>query len=825
MILDFYLSGFIPLSTVGIKSVTMNTKQQINLFISANGSSKSSVLKELHPFPPDSSKFLEGGSKVITLVNNNKVYKLTSIMGKEPQHKFEVDGENLNTGNTATAQRMLVETHFGITQQCAKIMSGLYITDLFNSMSPGKRKDFLMDLYPNDTTYAMSVFVKLKDEYNSLRGALRNQIARYAIEKQTLESINKLSETELMDKVNLLDDEIKEGLLLSGQLGNNKSYSNLQLTHDNVIRNAVWLSQCNIVNVSGYTRVGLQRQINTTENQLKHAQDKQSYYSNLLAEYQSQVSLKDIKQDPKQIEARLKTITAELTLQYHKRDTLTQFFKEHSLLSTAYEQFGGRFVVGLTELRSYLLNVVVSSVPTLTGNGYQKWMEDKDHLVNEKVRTEQLLQDKQHTLQHYRNADDIECPDCKHTFKVGITRKDINIVENDIKGLTLRIEQLTNQITELETKIENDKEWFQTMQALYQFLRNQRYTEADLSKVVKEYDIGKKDGTVLVNVINQLVAYDDCMETIKPLEAEKVVNTTQITLLKQNYIGGLIEKINTTETKVNQYNNSIRLYQKKLRIDNVLLQRMEEYDTKLTQFRLNCQQFKTMLSSEFNHQLKQQVDIGVSSRTLDKNQIMSEIIRNKSMHSVVDSIDEDIQRLKRRIKMVKLLMDSLCPNKGFIGKLMSDFIKTFCGNVNAIIRSFTDMPLLIKPCNKDNGDLTYKFPVVNGYATEASDISDCSAGESEILNWTIRKVAMRYKPNWFPLFMDEVGAFLDEVNRSRFFEYLQQILANKEHEQLFMVSHYVAQHGMFHNPNIISFKSEGLTIHGDINSNTTLQTY
>ena len=81
---------------------------------------------------------------------------------------------------------------------------------------------------------------------------------------------------------------------------------------------------------------------------------------------------------------------------------------------------------------------------------------------------------------------------------------------------------------------------------------------------------------------------------------------------------------------------------------------------------------------------------------------------------------------------------------------------------------------------------------------------------------------MKYKPNWLPLFMDEVGAFLDEINRTRFFEYIQDIMRNKDHDQLFMISHYVAQHGVFNNPNIIGIRYEGLTVNGKVNVNTTI---
>jgi|AGFT01.1.fsa_nt_gi hypothetical protein len=823
MILDFYLKGFIPLATSNVREIKMVTKDQINIFISTNGAGKSSIMRELHPFPPDTSKFEDGGTKIISILHNGKIYKMTSVMGKEGYHKFEVDGENLNTGNTATAQRMLAESHFGITQATAKILSGLHITDLFNSMSPAKRKDFLMDLYPNDTSYAMDVYGKLKDEWNSLRGALRNQISRYAIEKQTLETLNKLSEDELLSRVATLDEEIREGLLMVGRLSLAKEHPQLRRMHEALTDTASFLLKFTVANPECLSREQAKNRVIHHENFLRSHQQKQEHHSKKLAELNEQVSLKDIQQDPKVLEQRAKAIEADLKHWNEKRSNLKTYLNDHGILMEAYANFGSRFVVALSEMKQYLINVTPSSVPNLTRQMYQEWVSKRDLMGNERSKTKHMLEEKQHRLAHYRGMESVECPKCDHTFKVGVTEQDINLLEVAIAGLTKQVGHYDVEIAKLDVLIENDSDWFLSMQALYNFLRQQRYTDADLAMVIREYDIGKVNGVNLVNAIDRLADYDDAVENIKPLEKEQQVNTSQINLLKQNYIGTLIKQIKQSEESINFHNVAMRSANVRLRTDRYLLEQMEKYDERLSLFKTQLRSFKAALTGEFHYQLKKEVDFGIAGRTAEKNHCMSEIIRSKSLHSVVDSIDQDIQRLKRRTKIVKALMDSLCPNKGFIGKLMLDFIKTFCGNTNAIIKEFSSITLMLKPCNKDNGDLTYRFPVVNGQNTEAADISDCSAGESEILNWAIRKVGMRYKPNWFPMFMDEVGAFLDEVNRTRFFAYIQSIFADKEHEQLFMVSHYAAQHGMFNNPNIIAINREGLTIQGKVNAHTIIQ--
>lgn len=820
MITYFLLEGFIPLKTSGVHKLELKKLTDVNLFISTNGSGKSTTIKEMHPFPPDSSKFEEGGKKII-VIETDKVYKLTSVIGKEGTHMFEVDGVNLNTGKTATAQAMLAETHLGLDKSTARVFSGMYPIDLFTNMSPAKRKDYLMALYPNDVSYAMARFYKIKDEYNSLRGALKNQIARYTAEKTNLDAVRNMSETDLLLKVNTLDEEIREGLVLLGSLNNAAEQPMLNDTRNKLMELIGVALKTKIDNPEGYTRESLKRTIELNEIIAINTQNKQARYSDLLAELTEHVSMQDIKQDPKQIEARLNLVNSELKRLVSKNDQLLNLLKEHPVLTTQYNDHSG-YPTALEELKGYLGRITIASVPDMTGAIYNGFITNRDKLNNERTKTLALLESKQHKLKHYLSAEDVTCPDCTHIFKVGITPKDINILQNDVAGLTKSLEQYDKQILKVTDAIELDNDWFNSMQSIMMYVRQQRSTTASLMDIIKTYDIGKIDSTLLINAIDMLLLHHQTNQAILPLNDEKEGLTNRLNVINQNYIGSVIEKIKDAENEVQWHNRSLRIIRRTLTRQKLLLNQIENYENSCNSIKVLIADFKNSISEEYRYQLKHLVSLGVSDRTKEKNSIMSEIIRDKSLSSVVESIDSDIKRLKRRIKGVKILMDGLCPNKGLIGKLMLDFIQVFCGNVNANIKEFSNIPLLLKPCNKDNGDLTYKFPVINGLNTCNSDASECSAGESEIINFVCRKVGMRYKPNWYPLIMDEVGVYLDEINRGRFFDYVQQLMVNKDHHQLIMVSHYASQTGMFKEPNIIGIRYDGLTITGPVNTNASI---
>lgn len=820
MIIEFILEGFVPSLTSGIRKIHAKTKSDINIIIGSNGASKSSILRELNPFPPDSSKFVEGGKKDITLLHNGNTYHLVNTYGKEAGHIFEVNGVDLNTGNTATAQRMLAEQHFGMTQSMCKVLTGLHYQDLFTFMSPTKRKEFLMDLYPNDTTYAMGVFIKLKNEYNSLRGALKNQIARFAAEKLKLDAISKMNEAEMLHLVNSLDQEIRDHLLLLGSLQDSEEYPEIHKQRDIIIQKLNRIIGCKISNPNGFTKESLKSIINQNSRSLEIAKSKQEYLSRTFAELQEQVSMINVNQDPKQLEARIKLLEGEITRYNDTKENTLRILNDHPTLLNNRDTVG--FISAIQTFEDHVNTMVLSSTPELTGIQYARYIEDADKLGNERTKTKQMLETKQHQLAHYNSVESINCPDCKHAFKVGVTEKDIYLIKNDIDGLEKMILKYDDRIQELEKKIDNDREWFQRMGELMNWIKRQHLTQFPLQDLINEYSIGKIEGSHIREGIVSLIKYNDAYLLSEQYDKEKVILESQLLLLKQNYIGGLIEKIKLTEEDLIWQNQSVRLLTHQILRHKLILTDIVQYEDDCLHFKLSMKDYASRVQKHLRFSLKRNVTDIVTEKTSQKNSLMSEIIHNKSISSVVESIDKDIQRLKRRIRIVKSLMDGICPNKGLIGKLMSDFIKVFCGNMNAIIKEFSHIPLLIKPCTKENGDLTYKFPVINGVNTENSDISECSAGESEILNFVSRKVGMRYKPNWLPLFMDEVGAFLDEINRTRFFEYIQKSMADKEHDQLFMISHYVAQHGIFHDPNIIGIKYEGLTVNGKVNINTTI---
>jgi hypothetical protein len=278
--------------------------------------------------------------------------------------------------------------------------------------------------------------------------------------------------------------------------------------------------------------------------------------------------------------------------------------------------------------------------------------------------------------------------------------------------------------------------------------------------------------------------------------------------------------VNSIEHDLSVENGKISFYKAKLNSLNTTLKAIQTYGSDVKRLGVLRQEILRGLEGQGRVNLRRVVDNRISELTSDKENYLTSIIKSKSLTAVVQSISADIERLKRRLKIVEVLMNGLCPNKGLIGKLMSDFINSICGNMNAVINKVWNTPLYIKPCSKENGDLTYKFPVVKGEKDPTPDVADCSGGEIDILDWVFRFVLLGYHQFPFPLVMDEVGPFLDEIKRGRFFNFIQEYTQGKDARQLFLVSHYFSQLGVFKEPNIIALRYEGLTLPGEVNQHS-----
>jgi energy-coupling factor transporter ATP-binding protein EcfA2 len=819
MLTKLILENYIPLQKNGINYVELDLNAMVNLFIAQNGVGKTSILKEVNQLPPEAADFDTGGRKYGEWKIEGKHYIFDSRTGVSDGHSFKLNGEELNKGGTFMAQKELCWTHFKLDRPRAKFLSGLKVYDLFSNLTPARRKDILLWLYPNDTTYAMGVFNKLKSERNELKAVLKNQVSRYADESEKLKRITECGVDELEARIKHIDEELRKSLLIRGSLEEYKIHPGLRQK----IEQFEYLSTALTVNkVSGFieSEDELVEGIEMTERLIDNYEENIAAIQHTIGENAGLLEgVEEYLQDPLLFQNQADQLETEINQLKSSIKEQTVILGDYPVFNEEEMSFQGLDLVYDSFVAQ--LHCVTNANDSSINGAVYKQMEIQLNNLNNRIRDyEGKLSAGGHQLKHYNSAEAVECPDCKHNFKVGINEKDIHRLRADVDSWTVAIGNLEKERDVVADKLDNDRSWYESMVALHQFCR-MRSDAPCLGVLVKDFNVGKSEISNLLNALRAYKTRFDATKRIESLLEEKNLIETRIGLMNRDNVLDVASFVEGWERELVKDQKKLAFYNRRLKTFNGRLAIIRNYGNDLAKLNELKEEIFQGLFDEGYVKFRKQLDERISILTEEKEDNLRSIITSRSLSAVVDSIHDEVLRLRKRMIIVETWMDKLCPNKGFIGKLLTDFIKTFCGNANAMIQDVWNTPLYVKPCNKANGDLTYRFPVVVGDSKPVPDMSDCSLGQTGIIDFAMRLTALTYH-GYFPLIMDEVGTNLDEVKRTRFFNFVRELAQKKDARQIFCVSHYLSSFGVFSKPNVVAMKHDGLTLPAEPNKNNTI---
>ncbi|AUR80921.1 DNA double-strand break repair Rad50 ATPase [Vibrio phage Aphrodite1] len=819
MITELRLKNNTGLLTKGTRSVELTLTDLVNIFMGRNGYGKTSLLKECHPLPPDNADYAKGGYKYVKwVVSEQEFYIMESHTGSSSTHSFKKNGvEELNTGGTLTVQKELCKQYFGLTPNLVKYMSGLKVNDLFTTLSTAVRKQIIMDMYPNDTRYAVNVYNKIKSELRNCVGAIKNQHHRLAEENQRKEQLMGKKVPELEQDIEKLDTRIKEAMVLSGALdGVNPPNENLQQE----MRRFIKLTKELVV--GSVTTVQTPRELELTCTQYKRIMTAKNlkigiYRSKITDLMETLSGVNYVTETPEVLEQQRQDL---LALQKHDIEV---FEDSKRIVEEVFGEVKDDVIDLLSrasgQLVSVLEQVTLASSDKVTLLDYRLWEERLEEINNQgrnlKYQTEEL----RHQLKHFDMTEDMQCPECDHEFKPGFDLKDVELKRKELTRLEQTLQTVRDQRESLKKRLALDEEFYTTLSKVVSTARYLDDDDRTLLNILKDHRVGYRDATPLINGIKMAVVYRERRDLLNQHQAEIQSLTIRIDALRRNDISELSRQLTELESLLASEMESLRRFNDKLSKVEYKLEEMQTRDAKIDLLETLRDHILESFKDKGRYILKQATSNAINDWVPTKDRYMQMLIRGRSTESVIRSIEEDIQRLEERRDKLQLLQDTICPNKGMIAKLMEDFIKALVGNMNAIIREVFTTPLYILPCVNNKGELSYRFPVINSVDGKPSkDVSDCSGGEQDIINLAFRMVLMRYQSqNRFPLILDEVGVKLDAFHQQRLFDYILNISTNGSVAQILMVSHFFSHTSMFKDPNVIALNSEGISVPEDAN--------
>lgn len=801
-----------------IEYIKIEPENKIQLILGANGSGKSSLIKEFNPLPAVPNQFHKDGYKHVVIHHRNSVYDLKSSFGSSGnKFSFIKDDEELNPGGTVTVYKELVKKYFNITQEVIDLLNG---NENFHSMSVNDRRNWFTKISDVDYSFALSYYSKLKEEQRDIQGAIKLNQSRLVQESEKL-----LSEEE----ESLLRDKIKT--------------TNEFITH-----------LLNIRQNQNNDRGIISSLIDEIEFSIKSYSDKiMSCYSDFYLEVGNRVVI-DI--DKSIVDAQVSIGMLEKEISEHKEIILEKsetlnLFRNSNLQSASeisdkikikVEELDGinfytdikisqpdQVYQAFSGIRSTITEIVSELEPNddykYSRNTYALILENISRLEKSKVQISSntsALEAAKKELEHYKDHGLTECPKCDHRWFKGYDENKYQEILFGINANNTRFDEITKELEECNEKLAKIKSYFERYK-LYNNLTSSYPILEPIWNYLSENNILLKEPQNISMVLNRIQS--DLLTMIRLEQIKKELEELHkaketLSVNESNTLASIEEDIKDHEVALITYMTNISTIRSELELYNTLKRirlNVQEYKDKLEKLIvLREDRYKELIEINRRDSINSIIMELQLSNTKDE-QTISKVDVQKAL---VENIKKQLDELNDKSEVYKILVKELSPTEGLIAKSLTGFINHFVFQINSFIKKIWSYPLELVPMNSDTEDeidLDFKFGVkVNG-DIPIPDVSNCSSAMKEVINLAFRIVSMKYLHlEDAPLFLDEFSSAMDHHHRQMAFHVITNLLTSANFSQIFLISHYVDSYGSLKNSDVTVLSTMNIVLPKDM---------
>ena len=808
-IIELELHKYIRLAFSAVETIVYRPELDSQIIIGSNGSGKSSLMSELNPLPVPKNYMLPGGYKRVEVEHKGKNYTLLSTYGKGGKNSFKEHTDNglveLNEGGTAMAQKILIEKIFGLNIELLRLWLG---QTLFTDLPPTKRRDWILKLSGSDLDYAMKAFSIAKNMLNDAKAVDKHIAKRLGDETADVADQNRINQLE--DQVATLTNELNN---LLEQKNNSLpsvptltvEMSRLSREFDDCVAEASTLRLVKpkfiapeinnihslwnaITNIK--TEKGLQKErLDELYKQKQHIEE----------------TLAALSKNGVNSANDLQAVTDEINKEIKAIIGCTEIYKAVDMENI--EQLVGRF----QGQRGMIVEML--SILPFNDNGYYS----RDKLEKTKVfisKTQGFLgsanqrsNELSHYLKHFNNSENIECPQCEHQFVPGYKNFDPVAIEKEIKELNQSISEQEDRLRKATAYAEECTDYVRQINAFKRMVSENPDFEALWSQMVKDglYKVHPHSHLPLVENFSQQL--DNCLSIRKLQESVKLNET-------------ILKTINDQKSESKNYSDDHVLY-----LDSYIaksIARIKELDEQLqratryyrdvektTKAIERAEQIRDGLADRYNLLVKASINHAVNQEIQSRQVTLATANGLLTKINKHDAVIKDLQNQKiesgDKVQDANIIMKALNPIDGLISKYIQSFLDVFIGDINDVVSDIWTSDLEILTCDIDSNDVTCKFPLsVNNGFLITPDIAESSAGQKDVINFAFRMVIAQYLGlHDYPLFLDELAPTLDEKHRENITRYINELMEGNQFEQMFMISHYSANHYAFANSEIL----------------------
>ena len=805
------LRGYNRFPLDDISEFALEASSTIQIVLGTNGCGKSSLLEALSPYPQPSSDFRKGGFKLLEIEHNNNIYTLVSDYNASAKHQFIKNGINVNEGGTASVQKQLVEKELGFSQAIHDLLTGKVT---FCEMLPSQRREWITKISTVDLEYALKVHDSIKTRLRDSQGALKHYQTRLASESQKI-----ISDVDI-DALHRENDTLQQRIsfYLTHKKANMPNQTDVEYEYESLSKTIEALSLKVLKTEFSYpekSKVKTLEQIMDIENALV-AKEKAIYA--VIEELQSQLSEDEITLNQLQKEGAIdqKGLENKLSTLYEALSNMGPLNPELDLGDYSQE--------ARADLKGVRLNlselVAECSGPTLSVIDKSGW--DKAALEL-KVIDSRLFDLKRKVTHLCKRKEDIEsvrenqCPNCQYVWKPGFSEQELDNLNDEIKDLNgqiYNVERMLDECKEICQNIDTRKGEIEKFKALsqsyprlrnfWQYIAEHKYLYTNPNEIMYQWDNWLRELNRKISLDTLHHEIDMVKSTLNRLENIGEKADIDYFVKKQNALTNKINAHYLSLEKHGQSMKSIRLYKKQY------LALAED----LSQLVRAIARLKELETSILDGKMQQEINtrLGTSQMSLANNQ--RAITEAQTLSGIIEDLKTNIDSLSLDIEALKAIEQSLCPSKGLIAKVLSDFINKFLIQLNIFIKKVWDYDMAILSCSLENAQLDYRFPMeIQKQLTTISDISKASDGQKEIINLAFMLAIMAHLDlKDYPLFLDEIGSAFDQTHQSKSADFIKWLIETNQCSQIWLATHSAIDHGGLKDSQICVLNANNISV-------------
>ena len=817
----------------------------ITLFMGANGTGKTSVMRCLHPFAynnasgdsGDSNELItpgEDGKKVIMYVRSPNVFTITHLYLRKKDGSlivksyFKMDGEELNANGNVSSFKALVEEHFGLKESYLGLLSIGNTVSSFVKFTSTERKKFAVKLFSILDVYG-AFYQNATKQVREIKPVLMNVSAKLTsdtdMDEMNAMQMQKESENaSLQEKVNSLYIQI-------GEIDKDLSIHHDEIDECNRKRDRVQELFNEITTLSNSastkdTEEVLQSKIDSVKEEITRCnalrEMTQSTIKSILASI-DEYTIKRNRLDISMGKIASKTDMKELA------DARAQIEREISDLNLEGiprpSQTSDRLIlakVHIDEMRGMCIDILANVInPAMIPVVLENYK--KNHNIGETY------------LKEYNDLSDTYA-----TYgKAAVVKEFIprNLL-SDIRGVqcdsvsscpyAIAFKRIHDALTKSTGELDSE---MNEMHSKLDVATDKLTIYRNINKVYQYYDQHKKDIELPLQIFNPDTMIDCYLDNRDVCDRELLSNVISVVESFERY-DNLSNQLQTINMQIDSIESTREAYDSmKTEYDDIVT-KLHGFDSSLDAQRITLRAMDANAVSLAADLRKYQKDLGIVSelntkRTemdalkaelslksdlINKIQKMNEdkedltdeikkstdrIERNNTwidhaehIRTTIKELEEEQKTLYKQLSEKQAIQQAVSPTSGIPVVFIRDFIKgDLIVRVNRILNTVYHGRLVLDRLGTVIDGDTFTIPYTwNGI--EVADISRASDGQKAILTLAFSIALVQMTSNGYnTLLLDEMDTTLDTPSKSKFITLLEQYATDIQTHMIFLISH------------------------------------